>query len=230
MVQQALTLLKRNSVDNADMIYPLLRGEAEVLKADEDGVMIVDHPSGLCFASLPDTDGSVQKLMAIRRLKGYVLHSDALADRFQRVVHKPRVLRVTQVVYEGKTAPHVARVCSVRRLTSEDADEFCSVLPYDDEEEMRQLIGMGRIYGAFINDTPAGRIGLHPEGCMGLLDVNPAFRRRGVGEMLEAYLIKELLSAGITPFGQIVRTNEASLALSRKLGLSFSREEISILY
>jgi Acetyltransferases len=230
MRDTALSLLRRDSVAYMDMIYPILRGESDIIQADEDGQVVFDRPSGLVFANLPDTDGSVQKLMAVRGARGYVIHSDALADRFERIVRKKRVMRVTQVVYEQKQPPHVARVCSVRRLTEEDEEELVKTLPYDDEEEMRMLTKTGQMYGAFIAGEFAGRIGLHPEGCMGLLAVNPAFRRRGVGEALEAHLIRELLSRGITPYGQVRRDNAASMALSKALGFTFSDGEMTILF
>ena len=113
MRETALSLLRRDSVAYMDMIYPILRGESDIIQADEDGQVVFDRPSSLVFANLPDTDGSVQKLMAVRGARGYVIHSDALADRFERIVRKKRVMRVTQVVYEQKQPPHVARVCSV---------------------------------------------------------------------------------------------------------------------
>ena len=230
MRDTALSLLRRDSVAYMDMIYPILRGDCDIIQADEDGQVIFDRPSAFVFANLPDTDGSVQKLMAVRGARGYVIHSDALSDRFERIVRKKRVMRVQQVVYEGRQAPHVARVCSVRKLTEADEDALVSSLPYDDEEDMRLLTKMGRMYGAFIAGEFAGRIGLHLEGCMGLLAVNPAFRRRGVGEALQAHLMRELLSQGITPYGQIRRDNAASMALSQTLGLTFSDGEMTILY
>ena len=230
MNQQALSLLRRDSVANADMIYPILRGTARILQADEDGVILIDEPSALCFADLPDTDGSVQKLMALRQIRGYALHSDALADRFGRMTRVKRTLRLKQVVYEGKTAPHVARVCSIRKLQEADAPEFERLMPYDDMQELHALILSGNMYGAFIGDMPVGRIGLHAEGCMGLLAVDPDFRRRGVGEALESHLIRELLSAGRTPYGQVVRENTASMTLCREMGFTFSDGEITMLY
>ncbi len=229
MLQQALTILRRDKIAYADMIYPVLRGDCEVMQADEDGVVLFDRPSALVFANLPDTDGSVQKLMTIRGARGFVLHSDALADRFNRIIRKTRVMRLTQVVYESAQPPHVARVCSVRTLTDADADEVCARLPYEDESDLRLLISQGSMYGAYIGGEIVGRIGVHREGCMGLLAVSDSFRRRGVGECLEAHLIKELLHKGITPYGQIKRDNTPSLELSRELGFTFSDGEITIL-
>ncbi len=229
MKDQVLSLLRRDKVAFMDMIYPVERGDCDIIQADEDGQIVYDRPSGLLFANLPDTDGSVQKLMAVRGAKGYVLHSDSLADRFNRIVRRKWVMRVRQVVYEQKLPPSVPRICSIRRLAQADGELLRQNLPYEDEADLSDILVNGEIYGAFISGELAGRIGVHREGCMGLLKVAPAFRRRGIGEALEAHLIRELKARGLTPYGQIVRGNTASEELSADLGLTFSDGEMTIL-
>ncbi|MBQ6646257.1 MAG: GNAT family N-acetyltransferase [Clostridia bacterium] len=228
MQHRALSLLRRDSVAYADIIYPILRGDCDIIQADEDGVVVFDKPSGFLFVKLPNTEGSVQKLMQVRGVRGYNIHSDDLADRFQRIARKRRVMRVYQVVYQGKSAPSVPRVCSVRKLTEEDADAVLSRLPYD-EEDIRRSLANGQMLGAFIDGELVGRIGVHTEGCMGQLQVMEQFRRRGIGQVLEAQLIKELLSRQITPYGQIERENTASLELARAMGFTVSDRELTIL-
>lgn len=228
MQHRALSLLRRDSVAYADIIYPILRGNCDIIQADEDGVVVFDRPSGFLFVKLPNTEGSVQKLMQVRGVRGYNIHSDDLADRFQRIARKRRVMRVYQVVYQGKSAPSVPRVCSVRKLTEEDADAVLSRLPYD-EEDIRRSLANGQMLGAFIDGELVGRIGVHTEGCMGQLQVMEQFRRRGIGQVLEAQLIKELLSRQITPYGQIERENTASLELARAMGFTVSDRELTIL-
>lgn len=228
MQHRALSLLRRDSVAYADIIYPILRGDCDIIQADEDGVVVFDRPSGFLFVKLPNTEGSVQKLMQVRGVRGYNIHSDDLADRFQKIARKRRVMRVYQVVYQGKSAPSVPRVCSVRKLTEEDADAVLSRLPYD-EEDIRRSLANGQMLGAFIDGELVGRIGVHTEGCMGQLQVMEQFRRRGIGQVLEAQLIKELLSRQITPYGQIERENTASLELARAMGFTVSDRELTIL-
>lgn len=228
MRNQALSLLRRDSVAYADMIFPILRGDCDILQADEDGVVVFDRPSGFLFVKLPNTEGSVQKLMQVRGVRGYNIHSDDLADRFQRIARRRRLMRVYQVVYLEKTAPSVPRVCSVRKLTEEDIETVLSRLPYD-EEDVRRTIKAGDMFGAFIDGELVGRMGIHIEGCIGQLMVAAEFRRRGIGQVLEAQLIKELLSRKITPYGQIERDNAASLALSKSLGFTLSDRELTIL-
>ena len=228
MQNRALSLLRRDSVAYADIIYPILRGECDILQADEDGVVVLDKPSGFLFVKLPNTEGSVQKLMQARGIKGFYIHSDDLADRFQKIVRRKRVMRVRQVVYPGKAAPSVPRVCSVRKLTPDDTEDVLTLLPYD-EADARDIISSGNMLGAFLDGALVGRIAIHKEGGMGGLRVLDEYRRRGIAQVLEAQMIKEMLSSGITPYGQIERDNTASLELARAMGFSVSERELTIL-
>lgn len=228
MQNKALSLLRRDSVAYQDIIFPIQRGECDILQADEDGVVVFDKPSSFLFVKLPNTEGSVQKIMQIRGVKGYFIHSDDLADRFRKIVRGREVLRVKQFVYLQKTAPSAPRVCSVRKLTEEDIPAVLAKLPYD-EADIRRTVNAGNMLGAFLGGELVGRIGVHAEGCMGQLMVLEQFRRRGIGQVLEAQLIRELLSKNITPYGQAERTNTASIELALSMGFTVSDRELTIL-
>lgn len=73
--------------------------------------------------------------------------------------------------------------------------------------------------GLFLQETVCGYVGLHPEGTIGLLQVEERFRRRGYGYFLEAAMINNLLDKGWLPFAQVHTDNEPSKALQNKLGL-----------
>ena len=49
--------------------------------------------------------------------------------------------------------------------------------------------------GAFLDGVLAGLIGIHEEGSIGMLEVLPAYRRRGLGYALEAGAIRRALKA-----------------------------------
>ena len=65
---------------------------------------------------------------------------------------------------------------------------------------------------------------------MGLLEVLPEYRRRGLGEALERNAINRALEAGWTPYGQVFCSNEVSRRLQEKLGMEFSDKYISWLW
>jgi len=98
---------------------------------------------------------------------------------------------------------------------------------HSDEEYLSRLVKLRYMTGAFYGGVPAGFIGRHERGSMGLLFVEESFRRRGLGYLLEAYKINEVLSAGETPFCHIRLYNAPSLNLQKKLGLKISAELVN---
>ena len=76
--------------------------------------------------------------------------------------------------------------------------------------------------GAFLDGVLAGFIGIHEEGSIGMLEVLPAYRRRGLGYALEAGAIRRALKEGTIPYCQVIEGNTASMELQKKLGLEFS--------
>lgn len=82
------------------------------------------------------------------------------------------------------------------------------------------------ILGAFVEGRPAGFIGYHPEGAMGMLEVLPEYRRRGIGAALETGAIRLALERGSYAFCQVKTDNARSLALQHKLGLEQSERTL----
>ena len=86
------------------------------------------------------------------------------------------------------------------------------------------------LLGAFVDGAPAGFVGFHDEGSIGMLEVLPEYRRRGLGEALEAGAVRLALSRGQYAFGQVETENAASLALQKKVGLELSDRELFWLF
>ena len=63
-----------------------------------------------------------------------------------------------------------------------------------------------------------------------MLEVLPEYRRRGLGEALEAGAVRLALSRGQYAFGQVETENAASLALQKKVGLEISDQELFWLF
>ena len=96
----------------------------------------------------------------------------------------------------------------------------------DDADYIKDRIEKGWMYGAFIEGELAGFVGMHTEGGLGMLEVLPQYRGRHIGKALETYMINLSLERGMTPFGQVVVGNEASMKLQESLGLCFSKQLI----
>ena len=84
------------------------------------------------------------------------------------------------------------------------------------------MLFRSEMFGIDENGRLAAFAGTHAEGSMGMLEVLPDYRRRGMGEALEACLIARQLEKGWVPFCQIFDGNEPSLRLQKKLGLKLA--------
>ena len=71
--------------------------------------------------------------------------------------------------------------------------------------------------GAFLDGELAGFAGVHNDGGMGMLEVLEPFRKRGIGSLLEAEMIRRELAAGHVPYAHVFVENEISAALQKKI-------------
>ena len=87
-------------------------------------------------------------------------------------------------------------------------------------------IRQGVMLGAYVEGELAGFIGEHVEGSMGLLHVMPAYRRMHLGYALERAAIRRTRLAGQIPFDQVAKTNDASIALQARRGMTRAKETV----
>lgn len=177
----------------------------------------ITYTGGEVPPDLPDLHGPGLVLTDSEALKTTLsaAHSDWL------------VLDTAQAVYQKPEPPdHEKRQnMAVRPL---NLDDLRFVLEHYDnpgayEAHIRERIEEGMI-GGLVGGELAGFAGIHREGTMGLLEVLPAFRRRGLAETLEAALIAQQLRRGYLPYCHVRRGNTASERLQKKMGLRFDEE------
>jgi len=96
------------------------------------------------------------------------------------------------------------------------------------KEHTKMLLSRGLIYGAYMDGALAGFVGRHTEGSMGMLEVLPAFRRKGLGQDLERFIIDVVLNENKTPYAHIVLGNDISLKLQNKIdGIALADKLVS---
>lgn len=140
--------------------------------------------------------------------------ADALKKRFGFRGEQP----CSQWVYTAKEPPRQIQGVDIRILRAEDI-ELAASHYHNEVEYFRYCVEHECIWGLYEGESLAGFIGLHEQGSMGMLEILPAFRRRGYGYALEARLIALHLERGWLPYCHVVEGNNASLALQAKLGL-----------
>lgn len=227
---QALRLLSRSPLLHMDMLQSMERGHAEILDVTDRRVLLHDLPSGCLMLSAADEESARRAILAAPRTHLFTVHQPYYLDAIQVEFRLPQRTVCHQAVYCPKKPLPLPVGADIRPLDH-------SFLPflaahYDTvggAGYLRDRVEEGVVWGAFVEEEPAGFIGLHPEGSIGMLEVLPAFRRRGIASALESFLVNRLLARGYTPFAQIVEGNEPSLRLHRRLGFSIAEETLCCL-
>jgi tRNA (guanine37-N1)-methyltransferase len=93
----------------------------------------------------------------------------------------------------------------------------------DGPENVKERLKAGML-GIYVGGELAGFIGTHPEGSIGLLEVLPSFRRRGLAFLLESAMMRNQQTLGRVPYAHIRLGNEASIALHKKLGMEVTEK------
>ncbi len=216
MEQAVLNWVSRDLAGYGYLLDFFRRG-ARVCYTGEDGLILKSDETGICYA------GGTAFSPEMEDSRLVLVEDEALAKRLTAKDPKLEIMECTQAVYLKKTPPQADYSGAVLRLlTLEDLDFVLENYhhPGAIESHIRGRIGEGML-GAAIDGQLAGFIGIHEEGAMGLLEVLPRFRRRGLAEALEAALIHRQLERGFLPYAHVRIGNTASEALQKKLGLTF---------
>jgi len=201
MKERAYAYLRRDRLHHIDMLETMDRGNAELVYAERDGVLLLSVPSGTYMMSA-DSEATLEKMCALipepELITAHQAEFVSLLQEKYGFIHRMDCLQCSYLHRESLDE-RAAEDMVLRPLTMEEL-EFV-IKNYDhptDEEYIKERIEVGMI-GAFCGGELAGFIGIHAEGTMGMLQVLPAFRRRGIAYSLEAALINRQLGQGFVP-------------------------------
>lgn len=196
------------------------RGGA-VCFADEAGLVLYDKTIDIAYVG-----GTVpwQELDILGKAMLTLTDSPDLAEALLAAGRYKERMDCRQAFYLKKEPPAVPLRPGVtmRPLTMEDMDFVLENYhnPGAYESHIRGRIAEGMVAGQ-VDGQLAGFAGVHQEGALGMLEVVPAFRRRGLAEALEAAVIGRVLDQGGFPYCHVRLGNTASESLQEKLGLVF---------
>ena len=220
----ARTWFSRDPLLHADMTEALRRGLGVIASAAERGVLVSADEDSCGMLSCADLDTALT-LLDGRRFPLLSIHQAELESPLCRKLGMETWMRCRQAVYLGKEPP-AATEEDIRPLTGEHLDFLQANYRHEDSEYLAWLLERRALFGAFREEKLVGFIGKHAEGSMGLLEVLPAWRRRGVGESLERFLIAREVERGNLPYCHVFTDNQASLALQQKLGLTLAEGSV----
>lgn len=207
------------NLNTVDMDELLRQGLGEVLYQGPEGRILREVDRGPVMSDILDGKTLCERLRALD-LPNFDLAAVKSKDAFRAVSREfalPHSHPCTQWVYCLPEPPEYP-TCDIRLLTAEHA-EAVGAQYHNETDYVRERIAAGDMWGLFEDGNLAGFIGIHTERAIGMLDIAPAYRKRGYGYALEAFLIGHLMKNGATPYCHVIDGNEASLHLQKKLGM-----------
>lgn len=228
MKEKALEYLNKDRLSNIDMIEQIRRGIGELTYCSNKGVMLTFDDGRNALISSDDIE-LVAKLISEGKFDMVELHDSRMTEEISERFGYNVIQKCWQGVYTKEDLLPMDNA-DIRLLDSSWLDFLAEVYEHGDREYLELLIGQELIYGIFENGELAGFIGRHSEGAIGLLEILPQYRRRGLAEKLNSFYINLEKSKGHIPYGQIIVGNDASRKLQEKLGLEFAEKTVCWLW
>lgn len=218
--------LAKNKRNNIHMMESLTRGYGEILYAEDGKALIYDENSKVCMVNAELTKQPEKWISLIPvNARWVVCNGSENCLALQGQLSLQKVMQCYQMCYTRKETLPVS-LKEIRTLQMEHLSYVSSHYGVEDEAYLKERIQKGALYGAFVENQLVGFMGIHREGSMGMLYVDPGYRRQHIGTSLEAYVINRQLEDDFIPYGQVEVDNEASRKMQEKLGLYEASESV----
>lgn len=222
-------LLKQNKLHYIAMCELIHRAQAQLLFSGEEGVLLKDRKSDVYMLTAKDKAGGMRILDTVSLpLKDEDMFvtcesfmNSVLAEQFG---YRKACECLTYTYTRKESLP--VRGADIRQLDCGALDCICAQYHQAERTYIQSLLLDGSIFGIYLEEQLAGFIGEHKEGSMGLLEIFPSYRRRGLATALESFMINRTLKRGYIPYCNVISDNMASAELQKKLGLYPAKEKI----
>lgn len=223
--------LSENYLLHVDMLECIRRGNAEILYASEEGVLLIDAPSQIYMISASNYEIAKTLINKIPVNAEIIAAHDAFSYEFlsQRGEYFNEMICYNTVYTKSNPILIQNSEIKIKYLNADYKDIImknytkAEVVSSDYIEERLKAKVM---LGAFINDELCGFIGNHSEGSIGMLEVFPEYRGRGIGMALQIAATNDALANNRYAYGQVVEGNLASTNLQKKLGFELSKDKV----
>lgn len=217
--QRLIKSLARDKRNQIHIMESLRRGLGEILYAAEGTLLVYDSEARVGMALADNREAGIKLLEAVPAEAEYVVTTQETLVQLLEESDFCVFFKCSQYLYpQRETLP--VRYREIRRLVGAEMTEEQLTFLYQHYagDEIGERLNAGALYGAFEGERLVGFAGLHAEGSVGLLYVDEMYRRRGIAESLEAYVVNHLLEKGLIPYVQVEEGNEASERLQERLG------------
>lgn len=227
----AIKTLSKDFLLNVDMLECMRRGSAEILFASDEAVLLIDIPSQIYMISTQNAEISTT---LVNRLPDNIsiiaAHDKFSYDLLTKRFNFNETMICHNTVYTKKFPMQTqCSILEIKLLTQEHKDIIIrnySKIKTVDSVYIENRLKANVMLGAFIDNDLCGFIGSHEEGSIGMLEVLPKYRGKGIGAALQIAATNDALYNQRYPYGQVVETNSASTALQKKLGFELSKNKV----
>ena len=205
--------------------YALLDG-AQKIYAEEDGILLFSNGIHILYGT---TSKSIDKILSlVGSATCFVCSSaeegDAVCKKFKKFT---KCTPCYQIRYEKEFGVPVPEntTLTVLEPTDENIDFVLETytLGYS-REGVERIMKKYPFYATVTDGEISGYIGRHDEGSIGLLEIMPKFRRRGLGAFLVDSAVKGVLKEGKIAWCNIIVTNENSYKMHLKMNFVPSKK------
>jgi len=219
-----------NPLQYCGLTEPLRLGRGQLLSVCETGALVFDPDARLHLLAARNME-TAQGLLPHARDAVFLMICDGEFAPIAKDLPFRHGMDCLQAVY-GKSVPPETDG-RLRIAVPNDGQMETVIRNYrmDTPEELRRRRDRGELFFAVDEDgRDVGFVGLHPEGCFGILKVLENMRGQGYGAALEAHIIRFCMDTGRVPYCQVDVNNAVSLNLQKKMGLEFSSRPLKMLW
>lgn len=222
--------LAQKGIRYLDMASLMDRDNADIIEAAENGILLrfTDVSSiKKYYITAENMEFANRARELICEADEIVAHEKFYVDMLFDAFGMSETLPFITAGYVGSEPPQIPENApEIKRLGEEYIELLTREYEHGSVEYMTERVTEKAMFGAFVDGQIAGFIGSHDDGPIGLLKVLPDFRRRGIAEALEKYMVADFIKRGILIYAHIYAENEASLALQRRVGMALADEPV----
>lgn len=216
--------IERNPLLHLGITEPLRLGIANIIEESPRGVLAYCPAARFHLLGADSIEAAEALLTKVKDPYFIMLLNADFAPLLQRF-RLDNGMRCRQAAWLKPDLPEADTRLQIAVPDDRQFERILSVYHMDTPEEMRIRRARGELFFAVDeNGEDAGFVGLHPEGCFGLLEVFPEQRGKGYGAALEQHIIRFCMGRNSIPYCQVNVENEISMNLQKKLGMEITEE------
>lgn len=225
--EKLIDRLTKQKKENAYMIDSLLTGKVKILHVEGNAAVTVTN-DGQTYQICCETKEQGCALLAyVPKDVKLLLHN---CKELNEVLAGEYGLQVGDECYQSVYTQHVSLPIAHKDIRTYPLDAIdYAVENYGGEEEREYLkdrILHGEFFAAYEGEEIVGFCGVHAGGSLGMLYVDPKYRRTSVGSSLASYLVNLSLAQGGLPYAHIRVANLASIKMQEKMGLYVGKRTV----